>query len=72
MSSLEKMSEAIMKALDDNNVEEVLSVLAGSFVALTVEVIRRNGNDPDMEIHIDDASNDRAITIHAVKDNNGN
>lgn len=68
MSSLEKMSEAIMMALDDNNVEEVLSVLAGSFVALTVEVIRRNGNDPDMEIHIDDASNDRAITIHATKD----
>ena len=65
-NSLEKMSAAISKALDECPVSEVLTVLTGCFVGLTVELVRRNGHDINKEIKVD-GGEQRDITIHAPK-----
>lgn len=64
--SLEKMSAAISKALEDCPVSDVLTVLTGCFVGLTVEMVRRNGHDINKEIKVDGGGK-RDITIHALK-----
>lgn len=67
MSDLEKMSQAITQALKTCPASDVLSVLTGSFVGLTVELVRRSGNDVDKEIKIE-GGDGRNITIHATKE----
>lgn len=65
-SAIEKLGDAIRQALDDAPVADVLSVLTGAFVALTVEVVRRQGHDVNKKIEIDGRT-ERDITIHAPK-----
>lgn len=66
MSALEGIGSAIGSALDECPVEDVLSVITGAFVGLTVEVVRRQGHDITKAITIK-GGNERDITIHAAK-----
>lgn len=65
-AAVNKISEAIEQALNVATVTEVLSVLTGSFVGLTAELVRRQGYDADKEIKVDGGAQ-RDITIHARK-----
>ncbi len=65
-SAIQKLCAAIESALDEADVSEVLSVLTGAFVGLTVELVRRQGHDVSKQITVDGGKN-RDITIHAVK-----
>lgn len=67
MSALEKLAEAISTSLEEAPTHEVLAIITGTFVALTVELVRRNGDDSDKQITID-GGHERDITIHAVKE----
>ena len=53
-------------ALDSAPVDEVLSILTGAFVALTVELVRRSGHNIEQAIEIN-GGKDRNITIHPPK-----
>ena len=64
---IEKLGAAIEQALDEAPVSDVLSVLTGAFVGLTVELVRREGHDANGEIKVD-GGNQRDITIHAPKE----
>jgi len=66
MSAIKNLEEAIEQALEEEPVADVLSVLTASFVALTVEVVRRQGLDVSKEIKID-GGEQRDVTIHAPK-----
>jgi hypothetical protein len=66
MSAIKNLEEAIGQALEEEPVADVLSVLTASFVALTVEVVRRQGLDVSKEIKIDGGAQ-RDVTIHAPK-----
>jgi hypothetical protein len=65
MSDLTKLADAIDQALETCPVADVLTVLTGCFVGLTIEVVRRSGNDVSKEIKID-GGDQRDITIHAL------
>lgn len=67
MSALHDMGNAISRALDECSSSDVLSVLTGAFVGLTISLIKQSGNDSDKEIKIDGGS-ERDITIHAKKE----
>ncbi|WP_132644713.1 hypothetical protein [Rubrivivax gelatinosus] len=43
-----------------------LSIVTGTFVSLTLEVMRRHGHEPSGDVRIDGGEN-RDITIHAPK-----
>lgn len=64
--ALENLGNAIRRALDEEPVADVLSVLTGAFVSLTVELVRRQGHDVSQKIEIDGGT-ERNITIHAPK-----
>lgn len=66
MSALEDIGKAIVKALEEHPAVDVLSVITGHFVGLSVELCRRNGHDADTQIMLDGGTN-RDITIHAKK-----
>lgn len=63
---IQRLGAAIEMALDECSPADVLSVLTGAFVGLTVELARRQGHDPDVQIKIDGGTS-RDITIHAKK-----
>ncbi len=63
---LDKLGDAIKQALDEAPVSDVLSILTGAFVGLTLEVVRRQGHDVNKEIKVDGGQR-RDITIHAPK-----
>ena len=65
--SIEKLGAAIEQALDECSVSDVLSVITGAFVGLTVELVRRQGHDASKAITVDGGEN-RDITIHAAKE----
>lgn len=65
--AIEKLACAVEQALDEAAVSEVLALLTGMFVGLTIEVCRREGCDVDREIRVD-GGKQRDITIHAPKD----
>lgn len=70
MNEIKKLADAIERALEKCPVSEVLSVLTGCFVGLTVELVRRQcgpGEDMNKPITIDGGKS-RDITIHAPKD----
>ena len=67
MSSLVDLEESFGRALDENSVEDVLSIVTGVFVGLVTEVVRRQGYDANEPITID-GQDGRDITIHATKD----
>lgn len=66
MSALDDIGKAIKLALEECPTADVLSVITGTFVGLTVELCRRNGHDAAKQITIDGGAN-RDITIHAKK-----
>jgi len=66
VGALENLGDAIRRALDEEPVADVLSVLTGAFVSLTVELVRRQGHDVNQKIEIDGRT-ERDITIHAPK-----
>lgn len=64
---IERLGNAIAQALDDAPVADVLSLLTGAFVSLTVELVRRQGHhDDSLPIKVDGGQN-RDITIHPPK-----
>ena len=67
MSSLVDLEKSFDRALDENSVEDVLSIVTGVFVGLVTEVVRRQGYDANEPITID-RQDGRDITIHATKD----
>lgn len=66
MSALDQLAEAITAALDEEPAGDVLAVLTGAFVSLTLELVRRQGHEADKSVTIDGGKN-RDITIHAPK-----
>lgn len=63
---LEAIGEAITAALETCPATEVLQVVTGAFVGLTVELVRRQGGPLDKPILIDGCGN-RNITIHPIE-----
>lgn len=66
MNPIAQLGQAISDALDAAPAADVLSVLTGAFVGLTVELCRRQGHDTDREIKVD-GGKQRDITIHPPK-----
>lgn len=66
-TAIGKLGAAIERALDDAPVSDVLSILTGAFVSLTLELVRRQGYDVSRQIKIDGGHN-RDITIHEPKE----
>lgn len=67
MSAIHKLSAAIELALDEAPVADVLSILTGAFVGLTIELVRRQGHDVSKQIKVD-GGQQRDITIHPPKE----
>ena len=65
METTEKLENALLELVRDD-ASAALSVLTGLFVSLTIEVLRRQGHVPDVEIRID-GGDQRDITIHKPK-----
>lgn len=65
-TAIEKLGDAIVQALEEAPVSDVLCILTGSFVSLTEELMRRHGHDLTKSIKIDGGQN-RDITIHPEK-----
>jgi hypothetical protein len=63
---LDQLSGAIDQALAEARPVDVLSILTGAFVGLTVELVRRQGHDTSKAIKVDGGLA-RDITIHALK-----
>lgn len=66
MSRIEALAQAISDALDEEPAAEVLTVITGAFVGLTVEMVRRAGHDISKPITVD-GGKQRDITIHGPK-----
>jgi hypothetical protein len=66
-AAISELGDAIVKALDRADVQDVLALLTGSFVSLTLELCRREGCDTSKEIRLDGVGTRRDITIHAEK-----
>lgn len=66
MTPLEKLGQAISDALDEASAADVLTIITGAFVGLTVEMVRRSGNDVAKPITVD-GGDQRDITIHPPK-----
>lgn len=66
MSALENIGVAIEQALEECDVNDVLAILTGAFVGLTVELVRRAGHDTSDKITVS-GGKERDITIHAPK-----
>ncbi|WP_249176549.1 hypothetical protein [Burkholderia vietnamiensis] len=65
--AIEALGDAISNALDNEPASDVLAVLTGAFVSLTLELLRRKGHDVNNEIKID-GGRQRDITIHTPKE----
>ncbi|KVO05578.1 hypothetical protein WJ69_23040 [Burkholderia ubonensis] len=65
--AIETLGAAIERALDDAPVSDVLAILTGAFIGLTIELVRRQGHDVNREIKVD-GGQQRDITIHAPKE----
>jgi ketosteroid isomerase-like protein len=66
-AAIDKLGAAIAEAVSSADVQDVLALLTGTFVALTLEMLRREGHDPKGDILLDGGEN-RDITIHKAKD----
>lgn len=66
MTPIEKLGQAISDALDEAPAADVLTVITGAFVGLTVEMVRRAGHDISKPITVD-GGKQRDITIHGPK-----
>lgn len=66
MKALKYMGDAIERAIGECPAYDVLSILASAFVGLTVELVRRQGEDTDKPITINGGAQ-RDLTIHPPK-----
>lgn len=66
MTPIEKLGQAITDALDEAPAADVLTIITGAFVGLTLEVVRRAGHDTGEAITVD-GGKERDITVHAPK-----
>jgi hypothetical protein len=66
MSALNDLGAAIERAIDECPVSDVLSILTGSLVGLTVELVRRQGEDVNKSITLN-GGDQRDITISPPK-----
>lgn len=66
MSAIDDLGDAITDALGEAPAADVLALLTGAFVSLTLELLRRQGHAAAGEIRID-GGKQRDITIHAPK-----
>lgn len=66
MSALTDMGTAIERALEECPTADVLAVITGTFVSLTVELCRRQGLDVTRQIRVD-GGKQRDVTIHEPK-----
>lgn len=62
----ERFQEGLIEMLGVDS-DAALSVVTGTFVSLTLEVVQRNGYDTSGQIRVDGGDN-RDVTIHAPKD----
>jgi cob(I)alamin adenosyltransferase len=67
VGAIDKLGAAIELALAEAPVSDVLSILTGAFVGLTLELVRREGHDVSKEIRVD-GGRQRDITIHTPKE----
>lgn len=65
-AAIDKLGAAIAEAVSTADVQDVLALLTGSFVGLTLELLRREGHEPTGDILLDGGAN-RDITIHKAK-----
>lgn len=65
-SPIDKLGAAIEAAVRDAPTYDVLSVITGTFVSLTVELVRRQGHDVNLPITVNAGPN-RDVTIHPPK-----
>lgn len=65
-AAIKSLGDAISKALDEAPVSDVLALLTGAFVGLTLELVRRQGHDVNQKIEVS-GGKERDITIHAPK-----
>lgn len=65
-TAIDNLGSAISRALDEAPVSDVLAILTGAFVSLTVDFVRRHGHDVSQKIEVD-GGRERDITIHAPK-----
>jgi hypothetical protein len=65
-AELDGLTCAISSAVANANIDDVLALLTGAFVGLTLELVRRAGHDINKEILVDGGMS-RDITIHAPK-----
>jgi len=66
MSALNDLGTAIERTLAESPVSDVLSILTGSLVGLTVELVRRQGEDINKPITLN-GGDQRDITISPPK-----
>jgi hypothetical protein len=64
--AIERLGDAIATAVQTADTQDVLALLTGSFVSLTLEMLRREGHEPTGAIFLDGGEN-RDITIHGQK-----
>lgn len=65
--AMERMAAAIEKAIGEAPIEDVLTIVTGTFVSLTIALMRHYGHDPNLPILIDGGPKNRDITIHPPK-----
>jgi hypothetical protein len=65
-AAIETLGDAITTALDNADISDVLALLTGTFVGITLEIVRREGGDTGKLIRLDGGEN-RDITIHEPK-----
>lgn len=65
MNAVKNFEDALLHMIEED-VQTALCLLTGAFVGLTLELIRREGNDPIGDVLID-GGECRDITIHAAK-----
>jgi hypothetical protein len=65
MNDIEKIHQAIDRALMTSPLSDVVCAITGEFVGLMVEIVRREGQDANKEIVLDGGP--RNITIHPPK-----
>jgi hypothetical protein len=66
LKALNDLGESIINAVHSAPASDVLSILTGAFVSLTLELARHQGYDDSLEMKIDGGKS-RDITIHAKK-----
>jgi ketosteroid isomerase-like protein len=64
--AIERLGDAIATAVQTADIQDVLALLTGAFVSLTLEMLRREGHEPTGAIRLDGGEN-RDITIHESK-----